>query len=279
MSEESPTYHRIPRPGWLVLTAILLVVVAVALPLCLTYYQEQRARSMVKALGGRLETEPICPEWLRDLFGNDVPIFKRIVGVNLVGAEGVTNANLQLLGGLSHLGFLGLRRSDVNDEALTALEYLPPLEALVLADTAVGGDDGMKQVIKLNRLTHLDLQGSRITDRGLRDLASLPRLKDVSLGYSRITDDGIKHLQRFPSLRSVNLQYTRITDRGVEHLSQIGTLIAINLQGARISDNGLRHLAQLLNLQYLDLSGTSVTPSAIDELQRLLPKCKIRRPY
>ena len=65
-------------------------------------------------------------------------------------------------------------------------------------------DKGLKDVAKLQNLTHLNVSGSKITDAGLKEAAKLQKLKYLWLDDTKVTDEGVAKLKKaLPNCRTV----------------------------------------------------------------------------
>ncbi len=84
-------------------------------------------------------------------------------------------------------------------------------------------------------------------------------------------------------LDSLNLGHNKFGDTGVSVLvgfSHLVTLTALGLEYNEIGDAGLAALAAcpyLANLTYLSLCGVTATDASVQQLQKVLPKCRIKR--
>ena len=103
----------------------------------------------------------------------------------------------------------------------------------------------------VDRIAHLDLARTRITDKAARVVASMPRLV---------------HL---------DLRETAVGDAFVRALANAGELRVLNLYGTKIGDAGLEVLPRLGKLESLHLGGTACTETALAALQERLPKTRI----
>lgn len=73
-------------------------------------------------------------------------------------------------------------------------------------------------------LRHVDIGGTRLTERGLVHLRSLPSLQHIGLRGTRVTDEGLACLRRLPSLRHLDMSGTGIGDEGLELLCEQAAL-------------------------------------------------------
>ena len=99
----------------------------------------------------------------------------------------------------------------------------------------------------------------------------------ISLAGKQISDDDLDRLDEFPQLHFLDLSSTAITDAGLAQVANLATLQFLDLSGTRISDAGLNYLGELTALQGLTVSQARVTARGVANLQKLLPRCKIKR--
>jgi hypothetical protein len=91
------------------------------------------------------------------------------------------------------------------------------------------------------QLRHLDLSGTRITDRGLEVLRDLPNLETISLAWTTITDSGVAALARCEHLTRVDLGGTATGDGAIKALGGKRYLRTFST-GNRVTDAGVVHL-------------------------------------
>ena len=154
------------------------------------------------------------------------------------------------------------------------------------------------------RAVAVQLHGTAVRDQDLAVLETLERLYHLDLGNTDVSDVGLAHLARVSTLASVNLVGTRVTFEGVAVLSgllpdlavhvaelpanpaereaiaairAVGGSVLFGKTGARsvdlanrqIADDDLRHLSGFANLRYLSLRDTPVTDDCAPNLQGL----------
>lgn len=140
----------------------------------------------------------------------------------------------------------------VTDQAIA--EYLPNfvnLVSLELSELAIG-DESLDTIVKLPKLSELNLLRTRVTNVGLKKLAGLS-LKKLNLDdIATIGDEAIPAILAIPTLEFLHLGKTKVTDQGVAELS------------------GLKNLKDLL------INDTAVSEKALAELQAKLPDLKIK---
>ena len=117
---------------------------------------------------------------------------KVIVGVILTG-EGVTDAALEPIRGLSTLESLDLGNSKVTDAGLECLKGLAKLQSLTLNNTQLS-DAGLDQIKGLANLQLLDLWATKVTDGGLARLTGLSNLQSLNLRATEVGNPGMEHV-------------------------------------------------------------------------------------
>ena len=115
----------------------------------------------------------------------------------------LTDDQLALVGELSGVTSLNLKRTRVTGAGLVHLKAMESLQMLHLEQTAVD-DQGMQHLVTLKNLKYLNLFGTKITDRGLVHLSGLTNLQRLYLWQTAVTDAGIVKLEKsLPGLRVV----------------------------------------------------------------------------
>ena len=133
--------------------------------------------------------------------------------------------------------------------------------------------------VDLEKVTVLNLHSTEITDAGLKDVAKLQKLTHLVLSNTKkITDAGLKDFAKLQKLRYLSLSGTQITDEGLKEVVKLQKLEALWLSYTKITDEGLKELAKLQKLQELFLDGTKVTAAGVAELKKAMPNCEIYWP-
>src|SRR5579872_2942018 len=97
MNDTPPKRSWLLNPGWLALLAVLTLVGAMGLSVCLPHYRQQQLIHRFVRLGGKVLAENGGPQWLRTLIGDQrMTPFDQVRHVGLVGTA-VTDADLQNL--------------------------------------------------------------------------------------------------------------------------------------------------------------------------------------
>jgi hypothetical protein len=214
---------------------VLVILCAFACSwLAVKLQQARRQREVVaeirEELGGRihydwqldyrgsylLNPQMPTPQWLRNLFGDD--LFQSAGHVGIEGDK-ITDAVLELLKDFRYLRVLELTGSQVTDVGMKHLKGLHQLQQLVLK----GGrftDAGLEHLKGLNQLQYLDFTHTQITDAGLENLKGLSHLQVLDLANTQITDAGLENLKGLSHLQILIVSGTQVTDAGVKKLQQ-----------------------------------------------------------
>ena len=97
-----------------------------------------------------------------------------------------------------------------------------------------------------DRVTHLVLARTKITNRALASIARMKRLTRLDLRQTAVTDSGLRALTKLTELRSLNLYGTVITDRGLDHLATMKSLERITVWETKVTEGGVAKLGQVL---------------------------------
>ena len=191
----------LPRPLWIGVAAVVLIVASVGLGTFVPYYRQQVALREIERLGGIMKIEPGGPEWLRQRLGNErMKVFDKIEtiafrpDIETLFTRVKNPRNWLEHGGAFLEPVLGTRHT-IDDGSLACVKDLPNVNRLSLNYTNVG-DAGMEHVCRLRNLTRLDLDGTDVSDASVPRLEELSSLKHLFLRDTRLTDAGIAELQR-----------------------------------------------------------------------------------
>jgi len=158
----------------------------------------------------------------------------------------------------------------ITDDGLVYLKELKQLTHLQLNGTRIT-DVGVEEHLKdLTQLTHLVLGDTFVTDKGMAYLTNLKQLTHLGLGFMLgLTDIGIAYISNFEQLTHLELGRTAISDAGLATLKNMLQLTDLNLSSTGISDEGVMHLYGLRQLTHLNLSDTGISDAGLTYLQNL----------
>ena len=112
-----------------------------------------------------------------------------------------------------------LSGTELNDEGLGHLTYLPELRWLNLRGTKVT-DAGMATLAQCVSLTRLHLEKTAVGDAGVAQLKPLTQLEYLNLYGTPLTDAGLASLAEMTSLKKLYLWQTQVTAEGVARLRE-----------------------------------------------------------
>src|SRR5262245_39124166 len=184
-----------------------------------------------------------------------------------IGEEGV--ARLQPVSQLKDLrvGLMTITRADI-------LAPFVNMEMLDLNDANVY-NDMMPSLATMEKLRHLTMIGTLITDEGLKYVRDLTNLQELDLFGVKITDEGVQYLKKLTALRRLNLLGAQITDASADVLAGFKELRDLNLYRSRITNAGLAKLQTLPHLKILDLRYSAVTNAGVETFRAARPDCKV----
>ena len=176
---------------------------------------------------------------------------KRLRRLNFGPCPKVTNVGLESISQMPELVSLWFGGGLYDGQGVVKLASLPKLNGLWMGGCIPLDDIQLKELTRLKKLTHLSLEGTKVTDSGLETL------------------------KEFQELTCVNLKNTAATDAGMPSLLNLPHLEALCLDSTQVSDKGLESLQGMSTLKNLDLKDTKVTAAGVVKLQAALPDCKI----
>ena len=185
-----------------------------------------------------------------------------------------------LLGQVPGLKSLTLTDFDFSDasQQLTFLTKLSQLESLDLRKTNVD-DTALTHLSQLNTLRILKLEyNQQLTDKGIEKIAGLTQLSELDLAFVPVTDQSIDSLTQLKSLTKLYLYGTLISDEGLRRLPELPELEVLYVgrdEGAEITDASLEILTARQSLKTLGIPGTRFSPEGIQKLRDELPNCTL----
>lgn len=189
----------------------------------------------------------------------------------------------------------GLRVSDAGPQ-LTAADFapfaqVPKLESLELTGENAFNDAAMKHLAGLENLRRLSFNSQLVTDAGVRELGRLKKLEHLNLNYTKATgasldvlagaplqtlsvsqfdDTAAAHLRLFPELRELTCRDAALTKVGLAHFAGLRRLDLLDLSNARqLTDDGFAPLAKLAGLRRLIATGTNLGDQGVRHLAAL----------
>ncbi|KAM8967225.1 uncharacterized protein RCH25_025928 [Pelodytes ibericus] len=162
---------------------------------------------------------------------------------------------------LKQLNSLHLDNTQVTEQSLLAVTFLPALSTLTLSGVQSLNSDCVLQLLSCLALTRLVLPGRRsLTDEGLSCFRHLCSLVELDLtDHTHITDQGVQHISQLSRLQILSLCNTSVSDTGLIHLRGLRHLEELSLDRTKVTSRGVSQcIPHLLHLQVLGLSDTAV---------------------
>ncbi|MGH7199914.1 MAG: leucine-rich repeat domain-containing protein [Planctomycetaceae bacterium] len=154
-----------------------------------------------------------------------------------------------------------------------------PGDAVFFPDAEIANEDFARIVDDLNlvneEITTLDLSRSDIGDEGVRELYRLEHLVYLDLSSTGVTDEGLASVAQIEGLQYLFLAETAVTDAGLAHLRPLRQLIVLNLDHTAVTDAGMDELSHLEQLAQLHVSNTGVTDTGLATLQATAPQVSV----
>ena len=198
---------------------------------------------------------------------NEDPPLPTVVGLTFYGVD-IDNAKLADFGPPT---CLALRRLSIHSQSVTddGLSFLSKCDKLTHLDLCASGvtDGCIKHVNDLKTLRRLKLKATRITSAGLADLSDPSKLTTLDVSWTSVED--LAPLARMTSLKTLNLSNCPFDVDQLAHISELVELEILDLFDVPVTDDALRHLSGLHSLRELSLVGASLTDEGLEHLHSL----------
>ncbi len=193
---------RLPRPLWVGVATVALVVVAFGLGIGVPHHRKQTAIREVSAAAGRIGFRRDVPEILRDLLGEKrMQWFDSVESVSFDPDPEILR--LRYKGAWNGPVSWSSRATKVDHSTLRHIAQFTSLKTLRLSFTNVGGS-GIEAICGLAQLEDLDIDGTAVSDAQVSALSRLQHLKFLSVKDSLVTRSGYLQLrQSLPGCRVI----------------------------------------------------------------------------
>jgi hypothetical protein len=145
----------------------------------------------------------------------DLAHLRKLVNLRMLrldgGGEGITDAGMTHLSGLTQLRELVLLRSRITGIGLTCLNQMKDLDDLMIVQSRV---ETLEPLRDMKKLRILFVSGSPLDDAGLRHGEHLTSLRHLMIADTLATDEGLESLVNVASLRELNVKGTKVTAGG-----------------------------------------------------------------
>ena len=197
----------------------------------------------------------------------DVGALHRVMSL-YVSSTDATDKGMLALAPLKDLRHLELENNGrVTDTGYAVLAEFKSLKTLTLFSESVT-NQGMESLVRLSKLTILNLAVKHVTDKGLAPLAGKPALARVSLQGLAIRGDGLAFLKTSPAVVSLRISDSPLADAAIPNISGLQKLNDLELVGTEVSDLGLKQLNALPALRSLTLRDAKITSAGVRNLKQ-----------
>ena len=192
-----------------------------------------------------------------DTTGLSLEAISRFRGLQILHVAGmaIDSESLCSIESLASLWSIGIRNTDLTDDALPLLASFPQLQVLDLGYNPNVGKN-LESLTRARQVSWIDLSTTAVANESLSPLGRLASLQRLALQCTAVTDAGLSELQDLP-LRFLNLAGTAVTDDGLAAVVEDHpTLRTLDLRATSVTRNGISKLIpKLPNLFELGVSG------------------------
>jgi hypothetical protein len=197
-----------------------------------------------------------------------------LVGVTYYNVP-IDLADVELLAHIPKIRLLAFKGSILTESVCIRLGELTTLEQLYFEGVRGMSSEGIKAIGKLNKLQHLSLAGTHVSDNDLGNLENYPCIESITLDSTSVGESGLSAVARMTTLREVSLRFTSIRDEDLCHLSSLKQLRGLQLKGTLVTDKAIECLLKYPQIADIDIRKTRITPEGADALRRTLPGASI----
>jgi len=176
--------------------------------------------------------------------------------------------DLQALGGLSNLVYLGCPGQFCDDDAMRHIAVLPSLRMLMGQGT-VASDEGFRSLSQSQTIEYFwGRECPNLTDSGFIALSRMSALKGLAVSCKSVSDAALASLPDFPSLKE--LLPMDVRDDGFRHIGRREQLESLTLMYCRdTTDVATSHITGMPNLKKYHAGYTLITDTSLELLSRL----------
>jgi hypothetical protein len=150
---------------------------------------------------------------------------------------------------VAQLAWYRYKRKSKNNEIAFPSRSNPeyrPLNPIVIDATFTGTHEDLSELDQIDWVTFARLQGPTITRQHLEAVLKLPKLSHLQLVDVPLTSEDLMVIKQGPDLDILELQYVPIGDEIVEHLPSFPVWTEIWIYGTKISRAGLERAETML---------------------------------
>ncbi|MEM9188616.1 MAG: hypothetical protein AAGF12_05545 [Myxococcota bacterium] len=133
-------------------------------------------------------------------------------------ADKLDDKALAALGKQPKLRALRVWYTKITDDGLATIASFKGLTQLNAGNNAGVTAEGLVQLSKLSKLTHLNIEATALDDRGLKAIAKLKKLRHLEIAATKVTDEGVEALFDHPALEHVSVFSTKASKKCIKRL-------------------------------------------------------------
>jgi hypothetical protein len=159
-----------------------------------------------------------------------------------------------------HAGLTSLAYLRIGEEGIARLHPVSQLKDLRIGLMTIKGPDILAPFVNMEML---DLNDANIYNEMMPSLATMEKLRHLTMIGTLITDEGLKYIRDLTKLEELDLYGVKITDEGVPYLKKLTNLRRLNLLGAQVTDASADILASFKELRDLNLYRSRLTNAGL----------------
>lgn len=156
----------------------------------------RRAIQQLRAIGGHASTRPV---WLNLPFGTYQLPFEVLHAVTVQYYEQVSDPDLECISAFSRIDCLRLRGTPITGDVLRFVRHPRRMWMLDLAQSNFD-DEHAEELLRFERVQHVFLDSTRISDAAVETLLRLPMLDSLAINHCQIGPESIRRLASHPRL-------------------------------------------------------------------------------
>ena len=176
--------------------------------------------------------------------------------------------DLQCLGGLSNLAYLGCQDKLCDDDAMRHIAALSKLRML-MGQGAIATDEGFRLFAQSQTVEYFwGRKCPNFNGPGFIALSQMPALKGLAVSCQSVEDGALSSLPDFPSLKE--LVPIDVSDNGFRHIGRAWQLESLVLMYCRdTTDVATKHLLGMTNLKKYHAGSTLITDKSLELLSQI----------
>ena len=177
-------------------------------------------------------------------------------------------ADLQCLGGLANLAYLGCQDKLCDDDAMRHIAAFPKLRML-MGQGSVASDQGFESLSRSQTIEYIwGRECPNLNGPAFVALSRMPALKGLAVSCKFVDDAALANLPQFPSLKE--LVPMEVGDDGFRHIGRSQQLEKLTLMYCRdTTDVATSHIAEMPNLKKYHAGYTLITDTSLETLSRI----------